>query len=120
MEQRRPRQAPAPPPPTPPTPWENANFTLAFLLQNRQSTFTLFKKVRCLLSSHLRQDKDAKFPTPSFPDDTVNAASYAYIKSLYDAVHQTERLQMKKKAKGNQSTFDPRKPKRLWIYVATE
>jgi leucyl-tRNA synthetase len=27
---------------------------------------------------------------------------------------------MKKKARGKQSAFDPKKPKRLWIYVATE
>jgi leucyl-tRNA synthetase len=83
----------------------------------------VLKKVRRLLSSHLRQDgtvQDAKFPTPSCPEDTVIGASQTYIKSLSDAVHQAEGLQMKKKAKGKQSTFDPRKPKRLWIYVATE
>jgi len=44
----------------------------------------------------------------------------AYIKNLSVAVHSTESLQLKKKAKGKQSSFDPKKPKRLWIYVATE
>jgi leucyl-tRNA synthetase len=47
-------------------------------------------------------------------------AKQAYIKGLSDVVHQAEGLQLKKKAKGKQSTFDPKKPKKLWIYVATE
>jgi leucyl-tRNA synthetase len=50
----------------------------------------------------------------------VVEAKQAYIKGLSDAVHQAEGLQLKKKAKGKQSTFDPKKPKKLWIYVATE
>ena len=47
-------------------------------------------------------------------------AAQSYIKSLSDAVHQAEGVQLRKKAKGKQSSFDPRKPKRLWFYVATE
>ena len=48
------------------------------------------------------------------------AAAQGYVKSLSDAVHQAESLQLKKKAKGKQSQFDPRKPKKLWFYVAKE
>jgi leucyl-tRNA synthetase len=50
----------------------------------------------------------------------VVAESQAYVKSLTDAVHSAEGLQLKKKARGKQSSFDPKKPKKLWIYVATE
>jgi leucyl-tRNA synthetase len=50
----------------------------------------------------------------------VVTASQAYIKGLSDSVHSAEGLQLKKKAKGKQSSFDPKKPKRLWIYVANE
>src|SRR4030095_4098632 len=62
----------------------------------------------------------APFPKPSCPEDKVVTAAQGYIKSLSDAVHQAESLQLKKKAKGKQSQFDPRKPKRLWFYVAKE
>lgn len=64
--------------------------------------------------------QDAPFAKPSCVEDRVVAAAQAYIKSLSDSIHQAESLQLKKKAKGKQSAFDPRKPKRLWIYVATE
>jgi leucyl-tRNA synthetase len=64
--------------------------------------------------------QDAAFPKPSCPEDKVIGAAQMYIKNLSDAVHSAEGLQLKKKAKGKQSTFDPRKPKRLWIYVAKE
>ena len=64
--------------------------------------------------------QDVPFPKPSCPEDKVVTAEQSYIKSISDAVHQAEGLQLKKKAKGKQSSFDPRKPKRLWFYVATE
>src|SRR5579862_4440459 len=62
----------------------------------------------------------AAFPKPSCPEDKAIAAAQGYVKSLSDAVHQAEGAQLRKKAKGKQSTFDPKKPKRLWIYVARE
>jgi leucyl-tRNA synthetase len=62
----------------------------------------------------------AAFPKPSCPEDKAIAAAQGYVKSLSDAVHQAEGAQLRKKAKGKQSTFDPKKPKRLWIYVAKE
>jgi len=64
--------------------------------------------------------QDAAFAKPSCPEDPVIAAAQAYVKSLSDAVHQAESLQVKKKAKGKQVVFDPKKPKRLSIYVARE
>jgi len=64
--------------------------------------------------------QDAAFAKPSCAEDSVVAAAQAYVKSLSDAVHQAESLQLKKKAKGKQSAFDPKKPKRVTIYVAKE
>jgi leucyl-tRNA synthetase len=64
--------------------------------------------------------QDAPFPKPSCAEDRIVTAAQAYIKSLSDSIHQAESLQLKKKARGKQSAFDPRKPKRLWIYVATD
>jgi len=64
--------------------------------------------------------QEASFPKPSCPDDKSVTAAQTYIKRLSEAIHQAESLQLKKKAKGKQSAFDPRKPKRLWFYVATE
>jgi leucyl-tRNA synthetase len=62
----------------------------------------------------------ARFPTPSTSNDKSVSAAQGYIKSLTDGIHQAEGVQLKKKAKGKQSSFDPKKPKRLWVYVATE
>lgn len=63
---------------------------------------------------------DVPFPKPTREEDKVVGAAQTYIRSLCDAVHQAEGQQLKKKAKGKQSAFDPKLPKRLWIYFANE
>jgi leucyl-tRNA synthetase len=60
------------------------------------------------------------FPKATSHEDKKVTAAQKYIKSLADSVNQAEGLQLRKKAKGKQSKFDPRKPKRLTFYIATE
>ena len=83
----------------------------------------LQKVLLTVFNANLSQDgtvQTAPFPTPSAPNDEPTSAAQTYIKSLTDGIHQAEGAQLKKKAKGKQSSFDPKKPKRLYIYVATQ
>lgn len=58
----------------------------------------------------------ARFPVLPDIDATLSAAR-KYILQTSSSVNSAEGLQMKKKAKGKEVSFDPKKPKKLTIYM---
>ena len=57
------------------------------------------------------------FPKASEPVASLTAAS-AYVRSTTSAIGAAEGVQMKKLSKGKTATFDPKKDKKLTIYIA--
>jgi leucyl-tRNA synthetase len=62
--------------------------------------------------------QNALFPKPSKPISAALTATRNYASNVASNVTSTESAQLKKKAKGKGTTYDPKKPKRLTIYVA--
>lgn len=62
---------------------------------------------------------NAKFPEVPAVDPVISAAR-EYIKDTASNVNSAESAQLKKKAKGKTTSFDPKKPKKLTILVSTK
>jgi leucyl-tRNA synthetase len=61
--------------------------------------------------------QNALYPEAATPDPNLTAA-YEYVKSAASSVTQAEAQQIKKLAKGKNISYDPRKEKKLIIFVA--
>ncbi|KAI5467015.1 hypothetical protein BGZ63DRAFT_410109 [Mariannaea sp. PMI_226] len=59
---------------------------------------------------------NAKFPKVGAVDSTLTAKR-DYVRNTASAVHSAEAQQMKKKLKGKETAFDPKKPKKLTIFA---
>ncbi|OAA46365.1 leucyl-tRNA synthetase [Metarhizium rileyi] len=60
---------------------------------------------------------DATFPSVS-PVDAALSAKRDYVRNTASNVNSAEGLQLKKKAKGKETSFDPKRPKKLTIYIS--
>jgi len=58
------------------------------------------------------------FPEPSAPFSPALGAALEYVRSLSGRVTSTEAAQLKKLNKGKKIIFDPKKPKKLTVFVA--
>ncbi|KAI5800012.1 hypothetical protein EDC01DRAFT_648573 [Geopyxis carbonaria] len=64
--------------------------------------------------------QNASFPKVSAPIAGDLTAARKYVQAVASTVTSTEAAQLKKKAKGKGSGYDPKKPKKLAIYVAVK
>ncbi|GAO46196.1 hypothetical protein G7K_0433-t1 [Saitoella complicata NRRL Y-17804] len=63
--------------------------------------------------------QNALYPKVSAPVDKTLSATLEYIRGLTSSIHSAEGQQLKKQKKGKQNlAFDPKKPKKLSIFVA--
>lgn len=58
------------------------------------------------------------FPTPTGPVDTSLTAALDYVRNLSGKITSMEAAQLKKMSKGRKGFFDPKKPKKVTIFVA--
>ncbi|KAM6488588.1 hypothetical protein HDV62DRAFT_32565 [Trichoderma sp. SZMC 28011] len=68
--------------------------------------------------------KDSTIHNARFPDvpavDAALSAKREYVRNTASNINSAEGQQLKKKAKGKELTFDPKKPKKLTIYMAAK
>ncbi|KID76764.1 Leucine--tRNA ligase, cytoplasmic [Metarhizium brunneum] len=60
---------------------------------------------------------DATFPSIP-PVDATLSAKRDYVRNTASNINSAEGLQLKKKAKGKETSFDPKRPKKLTIYIS--
>jgi leucyl-tRNA synthetase len=63
--------------------------------------------------------QNAPFPRASGQTDPAVLAQLDYMRSAVDSIRSAEAMASKKKGKGKASAYDPSKPKRVRIYVAS-
>lgn len=78
------------------------------------------------ITDHIWQDllgkkttiQNARFPEPSFTQDSVLTNALGYLRGLARDIHVAESQQIKKQKKGKGVAFDPHKPRALSVYVS--
>ena len=60
----------------------------------------------------------ALFPEPTAPVSVPLSGALAYVRTISSKITSTESAQLKKATKGKNLSYDPKKPKKLSIYVA--
>ncbi|CCX31976.1 leucyl-tRNA synthetase [Pyronema domesticum] len=62
--------------------------------------------------------QNERFPVPTAPIDAASTAARVYVQQTASNITSTEAAQLKKKAKGKGTSYDPKLPKQLTIYVS--
>ncbi|CCG83009.1 Putative leucyl-tRNA synthetase, cytoplasmic [Taphrina deformans PYCC 5710] len=69
---------------------------------------------------HTTSVQFARFPKVTAPTDPTIRSGLTYLRSLSSGIHSSESIQLKKKSKGKSTAYDPKRPKRLVIYMSEQ